>query len=429
MKKVISLVLGLLVSLILLLPIQIQAAGVAIGPQTLEVNNAIRGGDYEKVVTVFNPSNYQDNFRIGADGQAGSWLSFYKWNIKQDLANQTPLQTFAIDAGSNTPILLKIKVPQDAANGSYKATVFAETAPVGLPAGSQVSAVMRSEAFLTIAVSGNMIVGGTVNNVSVPDAEAGFPVRLEINFKNTGNVAVQPEIDYQVMKGTTKVAEDSYNKTSVGAGSTADIAIELATSPELAGDYSSHVSVSVQGKNLATKDLSFKILPAGTFTKKGELASFQYEGNTLQNSMVKLQAGFKNTGQGDARAKLISEVYVGTDLVDTIKSEDSVVAAGDTGNLTAYLKLSTPGQYTIKGYISYEGKQTETKEISLNVAAAGTSQVAANGASNANQSKPISTDNPAGLPFNPLYFVAVAACIGIALFFTLRKRSQKRFKG
>jgi hypothetical protein len=432
MKRVIFLIVGLLPLLILIIPIQVHSAGIAIGPQSLEVNDAIRGGDYERIVTVFNPTAYDDNFRIGAQGQAGSWLSFSEWQSK----TPAPLETFPVGAVSNIAILVKIKVPQDAANGSYKAIIFAETKPQGVTSGSQVSAVMRSEAVLSIGVSGNMIVDGVVNTLTTQDTEAGYPIRLEVNFKNTGNVAVQPKIDYQIMKGTAKIAEDSYNKTSVGAGSTADIGIELATSSDLIGDYLSHVSVSIQGKNLATKDLPFKILPAGTFSKKGEIASLQYEGNTLQNTMLKILTGFKNTGEGDARAKFIGEVYVGSDLVDTVKSEDIVVPVRESGILTAYLKLSKAGMYVIKGYVAYEGKRTEAKEISLNVAAAPPqasmepSNALPTGAAPVSQSKPNAgqaAEVAAGVSSNLLYYIGIAigVMIIVLLVFTLRKRGNK----
>ena len=436
MKKVTTAIVGLLVLLVLFMPVQVHSAGVAIGPQSIEITAAIRGGDYERIVTVFNPSTYEDNFTIGASGEAGNWLSFYEWQSK----TPTPLENFTIKAGGDIPILVKIKVPQDAFNGSYKATIFAETKPNEVSNTSQVLAVMRSEAFLSIEVSGNMIVAGEVNTITAQDAEVGYPIRLEINFKNTGNVAVQPQVDYQIMKGTTKVTEGTDNKTSVKAGSIVDIGIELDSASALTGDYSGHVNVSLQGKSLASKDVSFKLLPAGTFTKKGEITSLQYEGNTLQNNMLKILAEFKNTGEGDALAKLIGEVYIGSDLVDTIKSEDTLIPVHESGTLTAYLKLANAGMYVIKGYISYEGKRTGTQEISLNVAAAPVAPPlqASNVPSSAtpssvvpvNQSKPNAgqaTEVSGGVPSYLLYIgIAVGALIIIYLVFRLMKRRNKQ---
>ena len=40
---------------------------------------------------------------------------------------------------------------------------------------------------------------------------------------------------------------------------------------------------------------------------------------------------------------------------------------GETTNLTAYLKIETPGNYVIKGHALYDGKTTDTKELSFDV--------------------------------------------------------------
>jgi hypothetical protein len=47
------------------------------------------------------------------------------------------------------------------------------------------------------------------------------------------------------------------------------------------------------------------------------------------------------------------------------------VPAGQAGTIISYLQLSKSGKYDVKGYISYAGKQTETKELTINVIGAG----------------------------------------------------------
>jgi len=75
---------------------------------------------------------------------------------------------------------------------------------------------------------------------------------------------------------------------------------------------------------------------------------------------------------------------------------------GEKGALTSYVKLERPGHYDIKGYINYEGKKTDIKEISFTIA--GTSQ---------------------GRSFNlfsPIAIAVIVILVGAIAFMALRRR-------
>lgn len=119
------------------------------------------------------------------------------------------------------------------------------------------------------------------------------------------------------------------------------------------------------GEVLATKDLQFKLLPVGTLSRQGNLTGISYEGKPSVGKTLKILATFVNTGEIDTKEKFIGEVYVDGELVDTISSEELLVPVRETGTLTAYLKIENDGSYMIKGHAVYEGKRTETKELSF----------------------------------------------------------------
>jgi len=221
------------------------------------------------------------------------------------------------------------------------------------------------------------------------------------------------------------VAEFTNDTTSVKPQSQQDIQTEWATTTGQAGDYTGQVTVSLGDKILATQDLSFKILPPGTFTKQGELTSLNYEGQPLLNTTLKIKAGFQNTGEGDALAKFIGEVYLGGNLIDTINSEDTLVPVGQTGTIISYLKLSQTGDYTIKGYISYYGKQTGTKELDIKVITnnAPTSVTTVSGS----QVPASITEKPGGTGKVTLYYiVGGAAAIGILAGILIILRNSRK---
>lgn len=351
---------------VFLLPVPVWAFGVGMAPMELEIENALRGGVYERVVTVFNPSAADALYNLRAEGQAEAWLSFYDWDDK------TAIQSLTVPGESNTHVLVQVAVPLDIPNDTYTATIYAETSPGDNSGDMGVSTIMRASSVLSIAVTDIEILSGSVSNINARDTEAGFPLVLEISFKNTGNVFAQPRIDYQINRENIEIAAFSYAETSVKPESQETIMVEWETAADQTGDYIAHVAVSLDEKALATREIPFKILPPGSLTKQGELISLAYEGQPLPDSMLKIQADFQNTGQGDVRANLITELYRDGNLIDATKSEETLVPVGQTGTLTSYLKLGEAGKYTIKGSVAYEGKQTGAKEISVDTAGAQT---------------------------------------------------------
>ena len=81
--------------------------------------------------------------------------------------------------------------------------------------------------------------------------------------------------------------------------------------------------------------------------------------------LTAIQATFVNTGQIDTKAKFVGEVYHNDILVDTLQSEELLVAVGNMEFLEAYFKPGQPGEYRVNGHVIYEGKKTEEKEISF----------------------------------------------------------------
>jgi hypothetical protein len=119
--------------------------------------------------------------------------------------------------------------------------------------------------------------------------------------------------------------------------------------------------------------------PTPTFIqtiRSGELnlMSLDFEGQPAVGQLTKMQASLKNLTGVNTTAYLIAEVYLGDKLIDTIKSDELAISGGADATLTAYYKPSQAGDYTIKGQVTYEGKQTEQKNLQLKVAGPDQSQ-------------------------------------------------------
>jgi uncharacterized membrane protein len=365
-KKIITLVMAINLLAILLIPHSAFALGVAIGPQTLQITDALRGGEYNQSVTVFNPSEAATSYVIRAEGTAAEWLSFYR------LSNNEPIEQFDIPGQSNVEIVVRVAIPADASNDNYTATIYAETAPVetGEPGAY---AKMQSSARLTISVTGTQKIQGTVGSISVHDTELGIPVRFVVNFNNTGNVAVNPRIDCQISQGGSQVAAFTHDSTVVKPSTQEDIALQWETTGVATGDYTAELMVSLDGNVLDTQKAVFKIMPQGTFTMQGELKDLRYEGEVRKGSLLKLYADFSNTGEADVRARLTVEVYKDSALFDVLESEEILVPLGKTETLMTYFKPLEKASYSLSGTVAYSGKVSEAKVLDLDVTGQGTS--------------------------------------------------------
>ena len=339
------------------------AGGVGVAPSTLEIGDAVRGCEFERLILVFNPGEEVSGYTLNATGDARSWISF------AERYTDTPIERITVPAGGEASVLVKITIPQDAPNGEHEATiVVTSSAPVEVEEGGSASAVsLSATVHVTIAVIGTEILAGKVIDISTRDTEVGYPQRTEVVFKNTGNVVATPQIDVEITKDDKFIDSLTFAEAEVGVESLETITTEWNTTGKEPGDYSANVTVSLGGEVLATKELPFKLLPVGTLSRQGSLTDLSYDGNTSVGKTLKILATFRNTGEIDTKAKLVGEVYVDGDLVDTISSEELLVPVSDTGVLTAYLKMEQDGSYTIKGHAIYEGKTTETKEFSFDV--------------------------------------------------------------
>jgi hypothetical protein len=65
--------------------------------------------------------------------------------------------------------------------------------------------------------------------------------------------------------------------------------------------------------------------------------------------------------------KITGEVYQDDSLIDTLKSDETLVKIGENGTLTAYFKPSKDGSYLIRANVVYEGKKEPLNEIVIKV--------------------------------------------------------------
>jgi hypothetical protein len=344
------------------------AQGIGVAPAMIELDDALRGGEYTSLVTVFNREESDLVAEVTGAGEAGQWASLHP------LDDETvTLDSVAVPANSQTRVLLRITVPPDAPNGPHEGSINLQTIPPESEGdGSGAGVAVGVSVALKVDVTGTQNLAGEILDMSTDDVEVGYPLRIRATFHNTGNVKAQPDIRLQVKDSLgAVVAEAGYANTTVDPAQTQAIQSEWDTTGAQTGDYVAGVSVFLGDEAIDARDLPFKILPPGTLTRQGDLESLTLENEPYANGVAKIVATFRNTGQIDTRATFLGEVYHNSALIDTVSSQELLVEPRQSIALDAFADVGEPGTYTVKGKVNYEGKETEVKELAFAVISAG----------------------------------------------------------
>jgi uncharacterized membrane protein len=348
------------------LPTSVNALGIALGPTDIAITNGLRGAEYERTVMVFNPGDEDYAVQMGSDGDISSWVHFYSMGESPKSISILP-----VAGKSNSSVTVKFSIPADTPNGTYAGTVYAETIP-GEGTEGAIQTKLRAPSSVKITISGEQLISGTVESMNITDIEINYPLRVALIFRNTGNVTVKPEIDGNITRDGALISSFSSSNDEVQVDKRGTIDVEWDSTGNDAGDYVASINVLLGGETIYSKESSFKILPFGTLSRSGLLQDLaMVESMAKVGYTAKFVATFANTGQIETKAKFVGEAYCNGVFLQAVTSDEITVPVGESAQLRFYLPFTKAGEYQVKGYVNYEGKQTEEKSLSVTVSGTG----------------------------------------------------------
>jgi len=358
-----TLLIGLIqVLLILVFPLNVTAVGLGVGPTDIEISDALRGGEYLRTIFIKYTGEGQAIMGLSVTGDISDWVAFYE---RGELT--TPVERVTAIAGEWTYVIVQFSIPDNAPVGSTTGTIHVNNIPPEGNGEGGVTVALQGKVDVNIVVTGTQILTGEVSSVTAGDTEVGYPLRIEVHFRNTGNVVATPQIDVEITKDDAGIDSLTFAETRVNPEKSEAISVGWDTDGRELGDYAAHVAISLDEEVIATQDLNFAILPVGTLSRVGIFEELSLQGEPKLGTITKVQATFSNSGLIDTRAKFIGELYCDDELIDTLESEEALVPVGQRDILTSYVTPEKQGDYNIRGYINYEGKKTEVKEISFSI--------------------------------------------------------------
>ncbi len=339
------------------------AIGLGLAPSKIDVSNALKGGEYERTLMIYNTNPDEGLFDVSIDGAIQNWTTFH------DPADKSDVKQMRIAGNSQKSVVAKFSVPADAANGKYAGTIYASLLPVkkGVLEGATQSVTVRMPSDVVITVSGEQIVKAEVRSINVNSVEIDYPLRSDVGCYNVGNVVITPKVSVELKKDGTVVRTAVNDNTPVKPQELKTVSAEISTTDLNLGNYIVTVKAFLNNELLKQEDVNVSILKRGTLSVEGKIAGALVAPSSINLGVVySVSIPFQNTGQMDVKAKLSGEVFnQAGEMIDTIDGDSVLVRAGETAALSAYYKPAKDGEYNIKYKIVYEGKDIPLDSVKL----------------------------------------------------------------
>lgn len=339
-----------------------MGAGLGISPSIVEMDNLLRGNSYEKYYKLLNLEDYEKEVEVTPSGDAASWTNVLDAETREERS------IFTIPANEQLFFLAEFDVPEDAPNDMYEG--FFDVVPTKQrEAGeTQVSLVVRG--FYRLEVTGVEDINGDVDSITVKDTESGQLLRINFDFRNTGNVKIAPTADVDILKDGEVIDSFTQDGNEVPTGKFEVQEVTWDTENRGTGDFQARVKILLAGEEIASKTLGFNIKSRGTYTAEGRVGEVSQPPVWKAGQLGKTQVKFYNTGQIDVQAKVKGEVKRDGEIVDIVEGDEKLVKAGSSRNLEFYYKPDKPGEYIIASSVLYSGKEEPVSELRFEVSSA-----------------------------------------------------------
>lgn len=172
----------------------------AIGQLTepIVVENALRGYEFEEILTVLNTDYTDTDVSFSTEGDIEGWASFYDPSDKE-----TEIESVLIPARDNKEIIARFKVPDDAPNGEYAGLVNAQIDPGDDATSSEKTAklIQQISRQVTITVTDQEEINVDVSIIPEEyEIPSGEPFQVKIIYDNWGNVIVKPQVGIKLVQ-------------------------------------------------------------------------------------------------------------------------------------------------------------------------------------------------------------------------------------
>jgi len=267
--------------------------GIGMLTEPIILEDVLRGQEVSEIVTVFNPENGQITYKLGAEGDIGSWVTFF-----ENEQSNTSISEINVPAKSYLDAIAKIRVPLDTPNGEYTGEIFITQAPKDKSEGGEnsVTVFQRVGREVKVAVTDKEII--KLDTTLIPekyDIKIGEPLKIKVIYENQGNISLKPDLQLQIINIETGVKVFNVifpypdTETPVKPGERKTISsFEWQTVGQAEGKYRAETKTLLGGKTVEENTFRFSV---------GNVATVNNENTVSSNN--KLLAAVAMLGRGN----------------------------------------------------------------------------------------------------------------------------------
>ena len=344
--------LGLTLSLLLLI-VNAYGVGFGIAPSIIDLKDLTRGQSAENVVTIYNSQNEEQVFYPSAE-------KYSNWITVLDTVGNV-INEITVPPNSSKSFIIRVTVPNDAANGEYEIPLYFETKAPGKGTGIRTKSPLK----IKLEVVGQQRVSVKVLSYDVQDTEKGVPAKFSVSILNDGNVIATPTFKVVVIDDNKSIFEKE-ETAEISPREIKTLKITWDTSEADEKAYKAKLQVFTENKMAFEKLTEFNVFEKGTLTASLHIINASISKPVL-GKQAKIDITVKNTGYIDYETKLKVEIYKGEEFIGVTQSDPLWLEIGKTGRLTAYYLFEEEGEYTLKPSIIYAGKMATVSPIMISV--------------------------------------------------------------
>lgn len=256
MKKIIS----IFVLIILTFTLGQNVSAIAQVVEPILIEDALRGGEYEKMVAVFNTGEKEVEVNLTVVGDIKGWASFF---TLED--SKISIKSIIIPPKSNKEAIVKFLIPQDAPNKIYFGKIVVSTSPEKSDGkGASAALIQEVPRKVSIKVTDEEVIDCEVN--ILPQSfflEINEPFKTNVTYHNQSNVKIKPLIQQKIIKGEEIIFNVIYpypeDKEGIKPGYSETVPIEWQTAGLEAGEYQAEISILLGEKIIKQKKFDFSI--------------------------------------------------------------------------------------------------------------------------------------------------------------------------
>jgi len=330
---------------------------IGVSPSEVTSEHMSRGSVAEQSMFISGLSKGQV-VSIEVTGDAADWITFAHG------------KEFVYPDAPSIELAPVVKVPDDASNGVYKATVVISavgTTDEGSGT-NKVSIIPGVQSRFTITVTGDQVSDYKVSAFKIYNFEQGGLLPFQYQIDNNGNVVAKPEflsIEIFDMFDEYIISINSTEMTGADPHSKQKLVVYLPNNLA-AGQYRAHITMKDSERNFADT-VVFDVVTEGFHDSLGNLMLVETPGPVRIGDTVRLTAWFENTGSVPITGNFIGEVYKGSRLLNVAESDSARVLPDEIGSLVAYFEPVEPGTYKVLGHVAFGGKKTALHETKFKV--------------------------------------------------------------